>query len=452
MKPNYNSSLIKLNQTTIWNGSAWSNGVPNKNMTADIQGVYNTTTHGNISCRNLILTSGSLTVNVNTIVKVYKNIQQQTGFTLTLTNGELALFDKDVDTTSVKLTISRALEYAMVRLDYRYLGDPISNKTVTTLAPGTLTNRISTFNSVANIYTTNYFFNAISIGVDVARSIFKPGLGFLIRVQNFYPTSPTIWTVSSNNLANAGKLNAGVIKVPFEQAINPPAEFPESYVSISNPYSASIDINKFLRANPFLDKDQLYYWLSSNAAPGAGNYQSNEYNSSVYISYFPKIKPFEGFIAVIPTGTTESEIIFTPDMMVIEEPFNLFSSYHLSLKQPGFNLPVGFCSYGYYKHPVDFRNVTRTLSSTAYRLQLNNGVATTNLLSSYENPDEINLKVAGTVGTLSIQLDNRKGIYTGLGFILEDRLLNVFHNLVAGPYSFTSALVNYEDRFYIKIQ
>jgi hypothetical protein len=60
--------------------------------------------------------------------------------------------------------------------------------------------------------------------------------------------------------------------------------------------------------------------------------------------------------------------------------------------------------------------------------------------------------VAGTVGTLRIQLDNREGIYTGLGFILEDRLLNIFHNLVTGPYSFTSALVNYEDRFYIKIQ
>jgi len=130
----------------------------------------------------------------------------------------------------------------------------------------------------------------------------------------------------------------------------------------------------------------------------------------------------------------------------------LFSSYHLSLRQSGFTVPLGFCSYSYYKHPVDFENPLQTLSSTQFRLQLNDGVATSNLLSSYENPDEINLRVAGTVGTLSIQLDNRKGVYTGLGFILEDRLLNVFHNLVAGPYSFTSALENYENRFYIKIE
>lgn len=448
MKTNYNSSRIKLNQTTIWNGSVWSNGVPNKNTIVNIQGVYNTTTHGNISCLDLILTSGSLTININNVVNVFRNIQQQAGFVLNVVNGELALFNKDVDTTSVKLTISRALEYPNQRLDYRFLGDPISNKTVASLVPGTLANRIYTYNSIINLFSLSYFFNAISIGIDVASSIYKPGVGFLIRTSNSFSLTGAIWTVSTNNLANAGKLNSGVIKVPFEKS--PTAD--NSFTLVSNPYSASIDVNKFLKANPFIDKNNVGYFLKSNNASGTGNYQSNKYNSSVYISYFPKIKPFEGFIFAVPLGTVENEIIFTPDMMVIEKPFDLFSSYHLSLRQSGFTVPLGFCSYSYYKHPVDFRNITRTFNSTNYRLQLNDGVDTTNLLNSYENIDEINLKVAGTVGTLTINLDNRKGIYTGLGFILEDRLLNVFHNLVAGPYSFTSALQNYEDRFYIKIQ
>lgn len=449
---NITPSTLGFGTTTTWNGSSWNNGTPNVNMIANISGVYNTTTHGSISCLDLILTSGSLTINIGTMVKVYRNIQQQVGFVLTINNGELALFNKDADTTSVKLTISRSLEYVMQRNDYRLLGDPISNKTVASLSPGTLAIRFNAYNPVTNAFVTTYSFNAISIGADVSLSIYKPGVGFLIRVPNNFSTTGAIWTVSSNNLANAGKLNAGVIKVPFEQRINPPVEFPESYVLVYNPYSASIDVNKFLRANPFILKYRLVYWLKSNAAPGTSYYRSDGYNSSAYITYFPKLKPFEGIFATIPTGTTENEIIFTPDMMVIEEPFDLFSSYYLSLKQSGFNLPVGFCSYTYYKHPVDFTNFPSEFSSTANRLQLNNGVATSNLLNSYENPDEINLKVAGTVATLSIQLDNRKGVYTGLGFILEDRLLNVFHNLVAGPYSFTSALENYENRFYIKIQ
>jgi hypothetical protein len=448
MKVNYNSSRIKLNQTTVWNGSAWSNGIPNKNTIVDIQGVYDTTTHGRFSCLDLILTSGSLTININTNVNVYRNIQQQVGFLLTLNNGELALFNKDVDTTSVKLTISRALEYALVRLDYMILGDPISNKTVASLSPGTLANRFNAYNSATDSFVTTYFFNAISIGSDVSTSIYKPGVGFLVRTPNAFSSFPAIWTISSNNISNAGKLNAGVIKVPFEQRIAPL----ESFVLLSNPYSASIDINKFLRANPFINKNRLIYWLKANGASGQSFYMSNRYNSSAYISYFPKLKPFEGIFVTIPTGTTENEIIFTPDMMIIEEPFDLFSSYHLSLKQSGFNLPVGFCSYTYYKHPVDFTNNPETFSSTQYRLQLNDGVAISNLLNSYENVNEVNLKVAGVVATLSIQLDNRTGIYTGLGFILEDRLLNVFHDLVAGPYSFTSDLQNYEDRFYIKIE
>jgi len=445
---NITPSTLGFGVTTTWNGTSWNNGAPNVNTIAIIAGAYNTTTHGSISCLDLILTSGSLTININTMVKVNRNIQQQAGFVLTLNDGELALFNKDADTTSVKLTISRALEYTMQRNDYRNLGDPISNKTVATLSPGTLAIRFSVYNTLIDLYSTSYFFNAITIGTDVSTSIYKPGVGFIIRVPATFSTTGAIWTVSSNNLANAGKLNAGVIKVPFVQK----PESPVSYVLVANPYSASIDINKFMGANPFINKNQMNYWLKSNSAAGTGYYNSNNYNTSAYISYFPKIKPFEGIFCEIPEGTVENEIIFTPDMMVIEEPFDLFSSYHLSLRQSGFTVPLGFCSYTYYKHPVDFVNIPETLSSTGSRLQLNNGVVTDNRLSSYENPDEINLKVAGTVATLSIQLDNRKGVYTGLGFILEDRLLNVFHNLVAGPYSFTSALVNYEDRFYIKTQ
>lgn len=449
---NVNSSstpMIGRGVTTIWNGSSWNNGAPTVNMIANISGTYSTSTNGNISCLDLILTSGSLTININSIVKVYRNIQQQPGFVLNIVDGELALFNKDVDTTSVKLTIRRDLEYTMQRLDYRLLGDPISNKTVASLSPGTLSNRFYRYDSAtSNAFDTLYFYDAVMMGANVSLSIFKPGVGYLIRTSNTFSIGGAIWTVSSNNLANAGKLNAGVIKVPFEQ-MNPPNEL--SFVLVSNPYSASIDTHKFLRANPFLT-NTISYWLKSNNATGNPYYYSNEYNSSAYISYFPKLRPFEGALFAAPQGTVENEIIFTPDMMVIEEPFNLFSSYHLSLRQSGFTVPLGFCSYNYYTHPVNITNTATTVSSTSNRLQLNNDVVSTILLSSYENVDEINLHVAGTVGTLSINLDNRKGVYSGLSFTLEDRLLNVFHNLVTSPYSFTSALENYTNRFYIKIQ
>ena len=441
-------STLGFGVTTTWNGTTWNNGAPNVNTVARIAGNYTTATSGSISCLDLFLDSGTITVSANTYIRVNRNITQAaSGVVFNIVNGELALFNKDADTTSVKLTISRALEYTMQRNDYRSLGDPISNKTVATLSPGTLASRFYVYNTVTDFLSTTYFFNAISIGADVSTSIYKPGVGYAIRVPNTFSTTGAIWTVSSNNLANAGKLNAGVVKVPFEKV----SVGTTSFALVSNPYSASIDINKFLKANPFVNNN-LSYWLKSNFAAGTAYYTSNKYNTSAYISYFPKIKPFEGFFVGIPTEKTENEIIFTPDMMVTEESFDLFSSYHLSLRQSGFTVPLGFCSYSYYKHPVDFENPLQTLSSTQFRLQLNDGVATSNLLSSYENPDEINLRVAGTVGTLSIQLDNRKGVYTGLGFILEDRLLNVFHNLVAGPYSFTSALENYENRFYIKIE
>ena len=441
------ASTLGKGTTTIWNGSSWNNGVPNVNTIAQISGIYDTTINGNISCLDLILTSGSLTVNINTIVKVLRNIQQQSGFVLNIVNGELALLNKDADTTSVKLTISRDLEYTHQNFDYRIIGDPISGKTAATLSPGTLATRIYRYDTIIDLFSTTYLFDAEATGANVAGSIFKGGIGYLIRTPVGFSSTGAIWTVSSNNLTT-GKLNAGVIKTPFQ---NDEILISDIFAGVCNPYSASIDIKKFLKSNPFIS-ETTFYWLKSNSVTGYAYYQADAYETSANISHFPRIKPFEGFFVRIKKDSIENEIIFTPDMIIIDEPFNLFSSYHLSLSQTGFTVPIGFCAYVLYNYPVDFTLQDQILSASQYRLQLNNNVVSTNLLSSYENVSDINIRVSGAAGTLSIKLDSRVGIYNGLGFMLEDRLLGVFHNLVTGPYSFTSALENYTDRFYLNIQ
>jgi hypothetical protein len=460
MRINQNSSLSGIGLITTWNGTSWDNGAPNKNIVAIIEGVYNTGTHGSFSCLDLFLNTGSLTVTANTRVNVYRNIEQQVGFTFNVDQGELALLNKDVDTSSVKLTISRTLEYINQRLDYRTLGDPIGNKLVNTLSPGTLNNRFYTYNTLTNGIANDYFFNATTIGLDVARSIFKPGVGFLVRTPDNFSTSGALWTVSSNNLNNSGILNAGVIKLSINKRTSG-----FSYNLVSNPYSTSIDLKKFFKVNSFLDSNNTFSWLKPNNSSGSQSYINlNSYERSASFTYTPLISPFEGFIIGIPEGRVEDEIVFTPDMMILDKPFDLFSSFHLELFQQGFTLPVAFCSYVWYKHPVEFTTVQRNVG-LSYKLLLNNGIEpASNFVNSFSDIPvspitgnrEINVQIgpfsSGDTGpNYTLSLKDKKGEYVDKTFILEDRLLEVEHDLTT-PYVFPKLTESDTNRFYIKIQ
>jgi hypothetical protein len=449
MIPKYNTSLTGIGETTIWDGTSWDNGAPNKNMVAVIQGVYNTGTHGDISCLDLFLNSGSLTVTINTIVKVFRNIQQQSGFVFNVINGELALLNKDVDTSSVKITISRDLEYQNQRLDYRILTDPIGNKTLKTFSPQTVDNRFYRQNSPTNQWlTTPGTLNIVSLGTDVSNTIYKPGMGFLIRTPNNFSTSPTTWTLSTTT-GNSGKLNSGVIKTSIEKA---PLNFP-SLISLANPYAASIDIKKFLEANPFLNKNFILFWLKTNSTNGTAYYDSNQYESSGYMSYFPsKIKPFEGFIAELPFTEEPNDVIFTPDMMVIDEPFDLLSSFNLNIKINSSDpIPIGSCSFVWYHHPVNFINISRSLSTTGYRILLNDSEVSSNRLSSFSERNELNLLLQGG-NSYTLTLVNRTNKYLQKQFTLVDNVLGVSHDLLSGscliPFGSSYPL----DRFKLIIQ
>jgi len=452
MIPKYNTSLKDIGKITTWNGTSWNNGVPNKNMVVIITGVYNTGTHGNISCLDLFLNSGSLTITINTIVKVFRNIQQQAGFVFNITNGELALLNKDVDTSSVKITISRALEYTMQRLDYRLLGDPIGNKTVKTLSPGTLDNRFYQLDSTnGSLVDVPLSINVITLGTDVSKTIYKPGMGFLIRTVSNFSLSPAIWTVSTSNLTNSGKLNSGIIKINFDKnTINSDV----TYLIVSNPYSVSIDIKKFLKVNSFIN-NRFFNYLKTNASPGTSNFVFNIFNSSILFSYFPsKIKPFEAFYLEIPKEVPEdTEIIFTPDMMIVEEPFDLLSNFKLTLKQSGWNLPVSNNCFVLYKHPVKlYDNQNLTINSTSNRMLFNYNNKTTTMVNTYEDLKEIELLVGGTSSNLTITLEEVTGVYNDYSITLVDTELNINHDLKSAPYTFASNLVIYTNRFKLLIQ
>lgn len=451
---NITPSTLGFGTTTTWNGSSWNNGTPNVNMIARIAGTYTTTTHGSISCLDLFLDSGTITISTNTYIRVNRNITQAaSGVTFNIaSNGALALYNPSVDTTSVKVTITRTLPFNVARLDYRTLGDPIGGKTAQSLSTGTLANRIYGYNSISNGFVTNYYYTATSIGTDVASSRFMPGTGFLYRTPNTFSLTPTSWTITTNNVSVTGKLNSGVIRIPFERNNSTPI----SFVFLSNPYSAPIDMNKFMSANPFLT-GVIYEWLKTNASLSSGYFISNKYSPNTHTtstSTLGVMGVFQGFaVAFDSLNTIENNIVFTPDMMVVSEQFNLTDSFTINLRTPGIDLPEGRFCYTELRNPVNFAKLTYNLSTTSPAL-IRVGTSSYGLYGDTTQRTSIDIDVFGTTSSANISLLSTFGRFDNASttITLQDLTLSTSQNLKINSYTFSSvAGVTYSGRFKINI-
>jgi len=79
--------------STTWNGTAWSNGVPNSGMLAIIDGNYDTTSHGDFSCCSLMVNATyTLDIQANDYVEIQYNLTVN-GVLNVWNNGSLVQVD-----------------------------------------------------------------------------------------------------------------------------------------------------------------------------------------------------------------------------------------------------------------------------------------------------------------------------------------------------------------------
>lgn len=110
----------RTSSTTTWNGS-WSNGTPNSRKDAILAAAYTTATSGSFSCRNLTI-NANLTISTGKKITVLgTSVTQATGKTFTIADGgEFVLLHKDVNVSTVKVTINRVIPGLQLN-DYMFL-------------------------------------------------------------------------------------------------------------------------------------------------------------------------------------------------------------------------------------------------------------------------------------------------------------------------------------------
>lgn len=246
-------NLLTCPTTTTWNGTAWNNGAPNKNVKAIISGNYTST--GNLDACSLDITGTAQvllqTDHVFTIVRGI-NVASSANFTIQ-NNSNLVQINNITNTGNITVLKNSA---NLLRLDYTAWSSPVANQNLLNFSPLTLTNRFYTYNPGATTTPTAYS------AIDPTTNSFATGKGYLIR-------SPNNWSSST-----ASPYNGQFIGVPNNGEYFNAIQI--GYNLVGNPYAASIEGSHFIATNRTVEN--LYFWTHTTQAVG-GIYTVNNFAS-----------------------------------------------------------------------------------------------------------------------------------------------------------------------------
>ena len=452
-----NQPLICGQITTSWNGSLWTNGYPVSNVTATINGNL-TTTRDLEACSldiignsNVIISSGD-----NIIVGNAVNIANTS--TLTIQNNA-NLIQIGNNANSGNATVSRETN-PLKRLDYVLWSNPLlSSQTLKNFSPETLNTRFYFYNPQTNSY---------SVITNPLTTTFQPANGYLIRMPNNHPTTPTIWTGNfTSGIPNNGNYDVNLAYFGTNQNFN----------LIGNPYPSTINAETFLTNNASNIDGVIYLFREENNAAGSGyaTYTLGGATTTTATSPVPNgtIQVGQGFIVGAKNVSTP-KVTFSNDLRVNNNNNQFFrTSFGKSVYQPitmekhriWLNLTndAGFFSQmmvGYISNAtLGFDNLIdgKSINDSPIFLSslINNEEYTIQGRPlPFDDQDTVSLKFkTQTAGDFTISINNVDGLFDGNQEIyLRDNLLNIIHNIKNTSYTFTSAIGEFDARFEIIYQ
>lgn len=441
---------------TIWNGTSWSDGLPNATRSALIEGDLDLTT--TLSAKNFTVNSGvfkilseaSLFVNGSVINNTFpENFVVQNKANLVQT----ALSSNRKNQGKVKI-LTQNPPYK--RLDYTMWSSPIENQNLFDFSPLTVNGVTNYIGSPGRIYIydgANGYINPTPFGQN---TLFTNGRGYLFRAPNNWSTTvPVAYEGQFIGVPNNGNQIVTT-------ALN-------SFTSIGNPYASTIDALELFEANPNLGA--LYFWTNTNPAEN-GDYTQNNYASYTAVGGVAanggEVEPTnhiavgQGFIAY--NGSTQ--VTFDNNMR-IGSSTNFFKSATVEKHRFWLNL--------HDENNVNYNQILisyMTGATNGFDTQIDGKLFGYNGSSLYNLIDNEKFSIQGkalpfldsdavllgfkaeNAGTFTISLGNFDGLFSEGDVIiyLKDNQTNTIHNLMQNPYVFESNLGVYDSRFEIVYQ
>jgi len=442
----FSSVAVVEVRSSTWDGTNWSNGIPDSATTVVVSG--NLTATSDLSACTMTVTNGAaVNISGGFDITLTGALNVVSG-SFTLENNANLLQTDDVE-NSGNIIVKRNTS-ALMRQDYTLWSSPVLDQNLFDFSPLTLTNRFYTYNTNTNIY--------VAIATPSAAT-FNVGQGYLIRIRNNHPTTPTIWTGQFNGVPNNGDIAVNLVNGGEGQRFN----------AIGNPYPSSVDMESFVDDNEANITGTLYFWRKTNnpTSPSYATWTSGGgfvTNGEAQV-FNPNgiLRTGQGFL--VEASETGTQVVFNNAQRSGDNANQFFRQadrerHRIWLNATGVNGAFSQTLVGYIEGATldaDAKIDGKFFNDgeiSLYSMIGDGRFAIQGRPLPFADSDVVPLGFkATTAGSFSIAIDRTDGIFQdGQVVFLKDNLTGIFHNLNDGSYTFASEAGTFNSRFEIVYQ
>lgn len=453
-----NVITVTYNETT-WDGSAWSNGFPSATKTAIFDGDY--TSIGDLNACSVYISSGDITF-LGGHSLIVQNIVDTSGGTLTFENNSSLVQVVNGITNVGNITYKRSTT-PVRKFDYTYWSSPVAPQTLVGLSPLTQYDKYYSFSPAIN--------NWIS---ETSTNLMIAGKGYIIRAPNTHDAViPSIFNGQFFGVPNNGLISTPIVIGAADVNL------------IGNPYPSALNIDTFFDFNGLTTgtgviEKTIYLW-THNTIITNNNYVNSDYAVYNYMGGIGTTGA-PGANNAVPNGKVASgQSFFIKGLMNGSAVFNntmriaglnnQFFRYNnqATTVNPGNKSRVWlevFNNQGAYKQTmVGFAGGATNDYDSGYDGEILDSGSPVNFYSllgikklaiqgrglPFNENDIVPLGFKSTqAGSYEIKLSNFDGIFDTQKVYLEDKLLNIIHNIKLSNYTFTTNAGTFDNRFALR--
>jgi len=444
---NSSPTTVSINSTT-WtsaSGGSWDNGTPSATTAAIIE--YDYTSAGNLdACSLLVTNNANVLITSGDSVNLIGSLTVDSGSSFTLENNANLLQEETSNNNSGAIIVNRNSS-ALLRQDYTLWSAPVAGQNLLDFSPSTVTSRFYTYSTTANQYSS----------VVPSTTDFANATGYLIRMPNNHPTTPTVWTGTFEGVPNNGDYTFTMTDNGVGQRFN----------AVGNPYPSPLNAVDFVSntTNAANTTGTLYFWRKTNnaASPSYCSWTTGGFVTNSEAQVFDPndvLQTGQGFFVEASGNGTSLEFNNT---MRIDDHANQFfrmqstERHRIWLNATNAEGLFSQTLVGY------MTNATNDVDYAIDGKHINDGaIALTSLINDetfviqgrslpFETTDVVPLQFKATsAGNYTIAIDHVDGLFLeSQPIYLRDLTMGFDHNLKVAEYNFTSDAGTFSNRFEI---
>ena len=450
-------ALLKLcTNSSNWDGSNWSNGIPSDGKELTFQEDYTISASAN-ACSCTIDSGKTVTVLSGKTLGLSFDYN---GSGILVLENTASLYQSDDEMVNAGIIEMKRKSAPILKFDYTYWSSPVENQKLIDVSPKTLSDKFFSYDYAVKNWN-----------LEIPSTVMTAGKGYIIRgPQDFSTTIPSVHEAVFKGVPINGKITVDVGAA-------------DSHNLIGNPYPSAIDADIFLNENSETIKGTLYFWTHNTPIT------NNIYNYSDYAVYNllggvgTRPALVSGINETEPNGTiasgqsffaksiTSGQVKFDNGMRIIEQNASFFKPgkninskkskkeknriwLNLTNHEGIFKqLLLGYAEGATNQYDASFDGETFNANQYVnfYTINENKNWSIQARGLPFQDQDEIPLGYQTKInGNFSVTIDHLDGIFNNQLIFIEDREQKILHDLTKEPYVFATEKGAFNERFVLK--